>query len=59
MRCNIHDFDIMEEAKAEAKLEYAQKMLLKHIGTIEQIAEITGLPEEKIKELSEDLKIEA
>ena len=59
MRCNIHDFDIMEEAKTEAKLEDARNMLLKHIGTIEQIAEITDLPEEKIKELAEELKIEA
>ena len=47
-----------ELGRTEAKLEDARKMLLKHIGTIEQIAEITDLPEEKIKELAEELKIE-
>ena len=42
-----------------AKLKSARNMLLKHICTIDQIAEITGLPEEKIKKLAEKLKAEA
>ncbi|MBR4825839.1 MAG: hypothetical protein IKZ86_13675 [Spirochaetaceae bacterium] len=41
-----------------AKLDDARNMLLKNVGSIEQIAEITGLAEEKIKELAEELKIE-
>ena len=60
MRCNIHDFDIMEEGKelgrSEAKLEAARNMLLKHIGTIDQVSEIIGLPLEKVRELAEEIK---
>ena len=48
----------LERGRSEAKLEDAQKMLLKHIGTIEQIAEITGLSKEKINELAEKLNKE-
>ncbi|MBO4726867.1 MAG: hypothetical protein J5631_00425 [Spirochaetaceae bacterium] len=60
MRCNIHDFDIMEEGKelgrSEAKLEATRNMLLKHIGTIDQVSEIIGLPLEKVRELAEEIK---
>ena len=67
MRCNIHDFDIMEEGKElgiaigeeRAKLEAARNMLLKHVGTIDQVSEIIGLPLEKVRELAQELKIEA
>ena len=48
-----------KRGEERAKLESARNMLLKHIGTIEQIAEITGLPEEKIKKLAEKIKAEA
>ena len=48
------------EARGEerAKLADARNMLLKHIGTIEQIAEVTELSEEKIRELAEKLNKE-
>ena len=45
--------------KEHAKLEAARNMLLKKLGTIEQIAEVTGLSEEKIKKLAEKLKIKS
>ncbi|MBO4728650.1 MAG: Rpn family recombination-promoting nuclease/putative transposase [Spirochaetaceae bacterium] len=48
----------IELGRTEAKLEAARNMLLKNVGSIEQIAEITGLSEEKIKELAEELKME-
>ena len=47
-----------ERGRTETKLEAARKMLLKHIGTIEQIVEVTGLTEEKIRELAEKLNKE-
>ena len=60
MRCNIHDFDKLEEGKeigrTEAKLANARNMMLKNIGTIEQIAEITELPLETVQQLAESLK---
>ena len=60
MRCNIHDFDKLEEGKeigrTEAKLSNARNMMLKNIGTIEQIAEITELPLETVQQLAESLK---
>ena len=48
------------EARGEerAKLEAARNMLLKNLGTIEQIAEITGLSLEKVRELAKELEIE-
>ena len=71
MRCNIHDFDKLEEGKeigiaigeargeergrSEAKLEAARNMLLKNVGTIEQIAEITGLSLETVQQLAQEL----
>ena len=55
---SLHDSDVRREGKREgyeqAKLEAARNMLLKNIGTIEQIAEIIGLPLEKIRELAEE-----
>ena len=48
----------LKKGRTEAKLDDARNMLLKNVGSIEQIAEVTGLPEEKIKELAEELKIE-
>ena len=27
MRCNLHDYDIMEEAKTEARLEAARNLI--------------------------------
>lgn len=71
MRCNIHDFDIMEEGKelgiaigkergrSEAKLEAARNMLSKNKLTLEEIAEYTELPLETVQQLAEELKIEA
>ena len=60
MRCNIHDFGIMEEGKefgrSEANLEAARKMLLTNLGTIEQIADVQGLPLETVKQLSNELQ---
>ena len=68
---SLHDSDVRREGKREGiqegirqgtektKLETARNMLLKNVGTIDQIAEITGLPEEKIKKLAEKLKAEA
>ena len=49
------------EARGEerAKLEAARNMLLKHVGTIEQIAEITALPLETVQQLANELKTEA
>ena len=55
---SLHDSDVRREGKREgyeqAKLEAARNMLLKNVGTIEQIAEITGLPLEKVRELAEE-----
>ena len=59
MRCNIHDYDIMEEARTEAKLEAARNMLLTNLGTIEQIAAVQGLSFETIKQLADELKVPA
>ena len=47
------------KGRSEAKLEAARNMLLKNLGTIEQIAEVTGLSKDKINEISEKLKIKA
>ena len=66
MRCNIHDFDIMEEGKEigiaigeergrnEAKLEAARNMLLQGVDT-DKIAQWLSLPLEKVHELAEEL----
>ena len=41
-----------------AKLDDARNMLLKNVGSIEQIAEVTGLTEKKIREIAEKLNKE-
>ena len=59
---SLHDSDVRREGRKEgiaigeerAKLDDARNMILKNVGTIEQIAEITGLPLEKIRELAEE-----
>ena len=70
MRCNIHDFDIMEEGKeigiaigeergrTEAKLEAARNFLMENIPE-NVIARCTGLPVEKVRELAEELQSKA
>ena len=59
MRCNIHDFDKLEEGIAigeeRAKLEAARNMLLTNLGTIEQIAAVQNLPLETVQQLAEEL----
>ena len=69
MRCNIHDFDIMEEGKEigiaigeergrnEAKLEAARNMLLQGVDT-DKIVQWLSLPLEKVHELAEELTLE-
>ena len=62
MRCNLHDYDIMEDGirqgKQEAKLEAARNMLLTNLGTVEQIAAVQDLPLETVQQLAEELKAE-
>ena len=66
MRCNIHDFDIMEEGKelgkelgrTEAKLEAARNMLLQEVDA-DKIALWLALPLETVQQLAEELKIKA
>ena len=70
MRCNIHDFDIMEEGKelgiaigkeeglSEAKLEAASNLLMENAPE-DMIARCTGLSLEKVQQLAEELKIKA
>ena len=59
MRCNLHDYDIMEDGirqgKQEAKLEAARNMLLESIPA-ETIARCTGLPSETVQQLADELK---
>ena len=63
MRCNIHDFDKLEEGiaigeergRTEAKLEAARNMLEKHLLSLEDISDYTGLPLEKVQQLAEEL----
>ena len=59
MRCNIHDFDIMEEAKTEAKLEAARNMLMKNKFLLEDIADCTGLSLETVQQLANELQLKA
>ena len=56
MRCNIHDFDIIEEAKTEAKLEAARNMLLQNVDT-NKIALWLNLSLETVQQLAKELKI--
>ncbi|MBO4729619.1 MAG: hypothetical protein J5631_14465, partial [Spirochaetaceae bacterium] len=59
MRCNIHDFDIMEEGKelgrSEAKLEAARNLIEKNLLSLEDISDCTGLPLETVQQLAEEL----
>ncbi len=55
MRCNLHDYDIMEEGKLQAKLEDAQNFLMEG-DSIEKIVRCTGLPLETVQQLAEELK---
>ena len=65
MRCNIHDFDKLEEGiaigeergRTEAKLEAARNMLIANLGTLEQIATVQGISLEKVQQLANELKI--
>ena len=59
MRCNIHDFDIMEEVKTEAKLEAARNMLMKNKFLLEDIADCTDLPLETVQQLANELQLKA
>ena len=60
MRCNIHDFDIMEEGisigeergRSEAKLEAARNMLALNVLSHEQIAQVVELPLETVQQLA-------
>ena len=56
MRCNLHDYYIMEEARTEAKLEAARNMLSKQIGSLEQIADVTDLSLETVQQLAATLQ---
>ena len=62
MRCNIHDFDKLEEGKelgrTEAKLEAARNFLMENAPE-DMIARCTGLSLEKVRELAKELKIES
>ncbi len=62
MRCNLHDYDIMEDGiqqgKQEAKLENARNLLAMNLGTYEQIAQAVNLPLETVQKLAEELKAE-
>ena len=63
MRCNIHDFDKLEEGiaigEARAKLEAARNMLMANLGTLEQIATVQGLSLETVQQLAEELQAKA
>lgn len=60
MRCNLHDYDIMEDGiqqgKQEAKLENARNLLAMNLGTYEQIAQAVNLPLETVQKLAGELK---
>ena len=70
MRCNLHDYDIMEEGKeqgiaigveqgrSEAKLEAARNMLMEG-DSAEKIARCTDLTLETVQKLAEQLKVPA
>ncbi|MBR5966334.1 MAG: Rpn family recombination-promoting nuclease/putative transposase [Treponema sp.] len=52
---NIHDQDLIDDAKEEKAVETAKNMLTKKVGTLEQIAEITGLSLDQAQELQKQL----
>ena len=66
MRCNIHDYDIMEEGREQgiaigeerAKLEAARNLI--NLGVaFDIIAQAQDLPLEKVRELAEQLQVAA
>ena len=58
MRCNLHDYDIMEEGKLQAKLEAARNLIIKNKLDLEDIADCIRLPLETVQQLAEELKSE-
>ena len=58
MRCNLHDYDIMEEAKTEAKLEAARNMLADNMPEY-TVEKYTDLPLETVQKLADELKVPA
>ena len=58
MRCNIHDFDKLEEGKELGRIEAARNLLMENAPE-DMIARCTGLSLEKVRELAEELKIKA
>ena len=63
MRCNIHDFDKLEEGIAigeeRAKLEAARNLIEKNLLSLEDISDCTGLSLETVQQLANELKTEA
>ncbi|MBP5329274.1 MAG: hypothetical protein J6Y75_05180 [Spirochaetaceae bacterium] len=70
MRCNLHDYDIMEEGKeqgiaigeergrSEAKLEAARNLI--NLGvSFDIIAKAQDLPLETVQKLADELKVTA
>ena len=57
MRCNLHDYDIMEDARLETKLDNARNLLAMNLGTHEQISQAVDLPLETVQQLAEELKV--
>ncbi len=61
MRCNLHDYDIMEEGKeqgrTEAKFEAARNMLIEGVP-VDKIASWQTLPIETVEQLAEELNTE-
>ena len=51
---NLHDFDIITEAKEEKAIEAARNALAMNLSA-EQAAQITGLPLEQVLELQKEL----
>ena len=62
MRCNIHDFDKMEEGKEigrnEANIKAAKNMLSEGVDA-DKIAQWLDIPLETVQQFAEELKIEA
>ena len=58
-RMNLHDRDLIREAKREAyaekAVEAATNLLRMKLGTLEQIAQAQGLPLDQVQELAEKL----
>ena len=57
---NLHDFDIMTEAKEEGLAEGARKNAVENatnlikmkVGTLEQISQATGVPMEELQRIA-------